>query len=134
MLLRALNLLMALNFLFSVVVQYNDPDPKRWMTIYGSAFLVTLVALLWPTRLRWFYPALVFAVAVVWSLSIAPREIGRFTIPDLFRSWEMKSHVVEEAREMIGLAIVAVWMLVLTIVRWRAERRAVPEGIPAPQR
>jgi hypothetical protein len=36
---RAANLLMLLMFLFSVVVQYNDPDPFLWMTIYALAEL-----------------------------------------------------------------------------------------------
>ena len=38
---RAFNGLMCALFLLSVVVQWNDPDPLRWMAIYGAAFVVS---------------------------------------------------------------------------------------------
>ena len=36
----AANALMLPLFVLSVVVQYNDPDPIRWMSIYGAAAVV----------------------------------------------------------------------------------------------
>lgn len=33
-------------FLLAVAVQWNDPDPVRWMAIYGAAFGVCLVVAL----------------------------------------------------------------------------------------
>lgn len=121
MLFRALNILMALNFFFSAALQYNDPDPRRWIAMYGSAGLISAYAAFQPAGYRWYVTGLLFLAALAWALSIAPRVVGRFAPGDLIRSWEMKDHVVEEAREMIGLLVVAAWMLVLTIVRWRAQ-------------
>jgi hypothetical protein len=117
---RALNLLMALLFAFSVVVQYNDPDPIRWMAIYGAAMVVSGLTAWHPLLLPWFAPAIVAVVALVWAATISPRALGRIPLSEMFRSWEMKDSTVEENREMFGLLIVAVWMIVVMIVRLRA--------------
>ncbi|HMC54329.1 MAG TPA: transmembrane 220 family protein [Gemmatimonadaceae bacterium] len=37
----------------------------------------------------------------------------------LFSQWEMKDIHVEEAREMYGLLIVAVWMAAIAVASWR---------------
>jgi hypothetical protein len=43
---------MAVLFLVAAAVQYNDPDPLRWMAIYGLAGLACLLALAgWLPRL-----------------------------------------------------------------------------------
>jgi Transmembrane family 220, helix len=34
---RVINWVMAVLFLFAAVVQYNDPDPVRWMAMYLAA-------------------------------------------------------------------------------------------------
>jgi hypothetical protein len=39
MLFRVANAVMTLLFLVATFVQYNDPDPIRWMAIYGSSGL-----------------------------------------------------------------------------------------------
>jgi hypothetical protein len=114
MLLRLANWVMTACFLFSVAVQYNDPDPIRWMLIYGLAALGCILKL--RHRLRWHFPAVVGATAFVWAVSIAPRVIGKTTFGDMFQSFEMINPIVEEAREMGGLLIVAAWMGVLVVV------------------
>ena len=114
MLLRVANWVMTAAFLFSVAVQYNDPDPIRWMLIYGLAALACILKL--RHRLRWYFPAALGATAFGWAASIAPRVIGKTTFGDMFQSWEMINSVVEEAREMGGLLIVAAWMAVLVVV------------------
>ena len=116
------NGVMLLAFLFSVVVQYNDPDPVRWMAIYGAAAAVCTVEL--RRRTRMIYPAMVGAVALAWAGTIAPRVLGVVRFGDMFAEFEMKNAGVEESREMYGLLIVAVWMaLVGVAVRLRRESR-----------
>lgn len=39
-------------------------------------------------------------------------------ISSLFAAWEMKDLRIEEAREMYGLTIVGVWMIVIVGVKW----------------
>ena len=41
---RLLNGLMAVLFAVAVVVQFNDPDPLRWVAVYGAALTVSALA------------------------------------------------------------------------------------------
>jgi hypothetical protein len=109
--LRILTVLMALYFLYAVAMQYNDPDPVQWMAIYGAAALACVLALV--RRLWRWYPVGVAVVAAVWAVTLAPGVIGHVAPRDLFAKAGMLTPRVEEAREMIGLVIVVVWMVVL---------------------
>jgi hypothetical protein len=109
--LRILTALMTVYFLFAAVMQYNDPDPVRWMAIYGAAALACWLALV--RRLWRWYPAGVALAAVVWAATLAPGVIGHVAPRELFSETAMLAPAVEEAREMLGLLIVAVWMGVL---------------------
>jgi hypothetical protein len=111
---------MAVLFLFAGAVQYNDPDPIRWMAIYG---LAALACGLWlARRLPGWMPAVVGLVALGWAAILAPGVVGRVSIGDLFESYAMKSEPVEEAREMGGLLIVTAWMAVLVFAARRPAR------------
>jgi hypothetical protein len=103
---------MALMFTFSVIVQANDPDPWRWMLLYGVAAGACLLA--FRRGLRWWVPAVVGVIALIWSATIAPRVVGRVAFLDMFEEFEMKNAGIEESREMYGLLLVALWMAVLT--------------------
>jgi hypothetical protein len=104
---------MGLLFLIAVAVQYNDPDPLRWMAIYGAA--TAACALDWRGRLpRWLAPT-VGLVALAWTLTLIPKVVGRVELGGLFREVAMASLAIEEAREALGLLIVAGWMLVLVV-------------------
>ena len=118
----AANVIMLLAFLFSVAVQYNDPDPLRWMAVYGAAAAVCCAELVRRTRLG--YPLAVALVALGWAATIAPRVLGVVRFADMFAEFEMKNAGVEESREMYGLLIVAVWMgLVALATGLRSARR-----------
>jgi hypothetical protein len=111
---RAANLVMSLLFLFSAALQLNDPDPARWVAIYGSAAVVcgwmAVAPLLRPAH--GVAPLAVAAVALTWAGAIAWRASGHADLLTLFDAWDMKDTVVEETREMYGLLIVGVWMCV----------------------
>jgi hypothetical protein len=110
---RALNGVMAALFALAVLVQYNDPDPVRWMAIYGTACVVSMIV-----AGRGSAPlavsSIVGVIALVWAVMSAPKSLDLYA--HMFDSWEMKLLSVEEARETSGLLIVAVWMAVIT---WR---------------
>ena len=108
---RIVTILMSLLFLLSVVVQYNDPDPLGWMAIYGAA-LATCLAALWGRMPRWL-PAVVGVAAALWAAILLPTVLGQVSISEMFRETGMATLEIEEAREALGLAIVAIWMLVL---------------------
>ena len=125
------NALMLLAFLFSVTVQYNDPDPVRWMAIYGAAAVVCGLEL--ARRTRGSLPAAVALVALGWAATIAPRVLGKVRFGDMFAEFEMHNVGVEESREMYGLVLVALWMMLvwLAATRRRAQLTrppAVPQG------
>lgn len=115
-----LNAAMLLVFVFSAVVQMNDPDPLVWVAMYGAAAFACVLALM--RRGHWSYPALVSVVSLVWVATYAPRVLGRVPFGSMFGAWEMADTGIEEARETYGLMIVAVWMVVLAVRTARAAK------------
>jgi hypothetical protein len=107
------NGVMLLAFVFSVAVQYNDPDGWVWMVLYGLAAVVCGLALA-QRRYRVLAGALL-AASLLWAATLAPRVLGNVRFTEMFGAFEMKNIGVEESREMYGLLIVAVWMAVLTV-------------------
>lgn len=120
---RVITIVMMLVFVFGAAVQYNDPDPVGWMAIYLAAALVCLLALRrWPPR---WLPWTIAGVAVLWAATFIPGAIASRVRPDeLVEEFEMASPVIEEARELYGLLLIAVWMVVLAIMSRRARIRA----------
>ena len=76
--LKYVNYVMILAFLFSVIVQYNDPDPLVWMLIYGAAMIACILFTL--GKLPSFLPIMVGVVALVWMLSLASQVIGKVEV------------------------------------------------------
>jgi hypothetical protein len=111
---RVVNRIMAALFAFAVVVQYNDPDPLVWMSIYAAACAVAAVRA-YKGSVPLAAPAAVSLVALVWGIAIA----GGVRNPDIYRhmfdAWEMRSAPIEEAREASGLLIVAGWMAAILV-------------------
>lgn len=116
------NYVMAAVFSFCVVVQYNDPDPVQWMTIYG---LATIACILYITRkLKWYISAAIGLAALIWAATILPDVVGKPTDwPHVFGTMHMISPTVEETREIGGLLIVVSWMLILTFAVRRGTKK-----------
>jgi len=117
MVFRALSGLMAALLAFAAAVNFNDPDPVRWVAIDGAACVVSIVAAA-TGSVRTALPAAIAVVALVWGIAIAVRVPSLEVYTHMFDEWEMKSPTIEEAREACGLFIVAVWMAVVTAVVW----------------
>src|SRR3982751_1475020 len=117
---RAVELLFALLFLFGAAVQYNDPDPIRWMAIYLSACAASVMAAF--NVGPWWFAILVGLIALVWALTLAPRAFPNVRLGELVEQWEMKDVRVEEGREMYGLFIIFVVMTLVALGRWLAAR------------
>jgi hypothetical protein len=114
------NYLMAAAFLFSAIVQYNDPDPARWILIYGLAFVACVLAI--TRRLSWMFPAAIGIAALAWAITLAPGVVGRVAFAELFEAFEMKDERVEVAREVGGLLIIAFWMAALVLHSLRKRK------------
>ena len=117
------NGIMLLMFVLSAVVQFNDPDPVRWAAMYGAA--ATVCALELRRRAPAWVPPVLAVIALVWAGSLYDRAHA-VPLSSLFSEWEMRDALIEEAREMYGLAIVAIWMMVIAGVTWARARIAAP--------
>jgi hypothetical protein len=122
---RVADAVMLVLFAFGAAVQLNDPDPVRWIAVYGLAAVACLVSLL--GHFHWAFPALLGAAALAWAATLAPHVIGRVPFGDMFGAFEMKDVGVEESREMYGLLIIAAWMAVLAL-RARRDRATFSGG------
>ena len=94
-------------FLLSAAVQYNDPDPYAWMTVYTAAAVVCLVPV--TSRYRSGMAWLLASVACFATLRIAPEALALERVGDLTASMAASRPEVEAAREVLGLAIVSLW-------------------------
>ncbi len=116
-----LNVVLTVAFLFSVLVQHNDPDGLVWIGIYGAAAAVCFAFAV--HRMRSWHAYAVGIIALAWAVALVPSFWGHVGLSDLFGSFEMKSAAVERAREFGGLLIVAAWMFSLAMSnRWRVLR------------
>ena len=102
-----LNSLFLLAYLLSAAVQFNDPDPWRWVAVYLAAAAMCIA---WFRRRlpRW-YAALLLVASLVWIGTLLPAVVGKVSPQALFESLSMQSRSVEEAREIGGLLLVALW-------------------------
>ena len=106
-------------FLFSIVVQLNDPDPIVWIAIYALASAATVLGLF--ERGHWAFPAILGVLTLGWAMSIAPRVMGSVPFLDMFGAFEMADVGIEESREMYGLLMIGAWMAVLAVRRARRK-------------
>lgn len=106
-------------FAFAAAVQLNDPDPIRWTALYLAAAGLSLAAAFGRTPRRW--AAALGLAALGWGALIAA-DANLVLLRNIFDSWEMKDPGVEEARETLGLLIVAAWMAVLALAPARRSR------------
>jgi hypothetical protein len=118
---RLLHGVMAALFFFGAAVQFNDPDPLVWMAIYVAAAIACVLAA--TRRLRWWFPAIVAAIAFVWAATFVPTVLPSVRITQLFAAWEMADTRIEEGREMYGLLIIFGYMTLLAVTH-RGRQRA----------
>jgi hypothetical protein len=113
----------ALLFAFGAAVQWNDPDPLRWMAAYLAVSTLCVAA---ATGRVWIAPsALVFATLVVWLAVWSPAM--QHTSLEALQSFGMSgAEAEEEVREAWGLALLVVWTGVLLVTALRRSRPSPP--------
>ena len=114
MALRIFNTLFLLAFLASALLQYNDPDALPWVIIYLASSMLCVLA--YGKNAVRLVAALLLAVSLVWIGILLP-SLGDVSLAEIFESVSMQTRAVEEAREIGGLALVALWAGVLAVVR-----------------
>ena len=112
---RYVSWLMAALFAICVALQYNDPDPIRWMLIYGAAMVVSIV--LPAKRAVWPIGIVVGLAALTWAIVLTMHVWGVIQLDDLWKKMSEKGGAVEEGREAGGMWIEAVWLLAVSAFR-----------------
>ena len=121
---RTSNRVMAVLFLISAALQFNDPDPLRWAAIYGAAGFACLAA--GRFRYSWPLPTGVGLLALLWAAWLSP-NLPQVRLRDLSRSMHAETPSIELGRELLGLFIVLGWMVFLVVVSLR-ERSSRPNS------
>lgn len=113
---QSLNALMAIAFVASAVVQYNDPDPIPWVVTY---LLSAALCVGWArdrVSLVWFVvSALTSLLTALFVVSAAPPGTPVWSAVG---DWQMNTAGSEVVREAGGLLLVATWMAVLAGWSW----------------
>jgi Transmembrane family 220, helix len=120
---RVANVAFAALFLFSVAVQYNDPDPLQWVAIYAAAFGCCVAWQL--KRLPRVAPWVVLLAAVGWGVAIFAGLHLEVPFGEAVTDWKMHAGGSEELRESMGLGLVAAWMAALA---WKAGAGPAPRS------
>lgn len=107
------NLLIAFLFAWFAYVQLNDPDPERWILMYGSVALLWLLA----AFQRYFIPLIYLGLVIsaIWMFSLLPDFIDwlQSGADSIVESMKAEKPHIELTREFLGLVIVifALWGL-----------------------
>lgn len=116
---RYVSMLMLAIFVLSMAVQYNDPDPIRWMAIYAVPAVYAGLAI----RGIHHWSAVPVSVGFLWGVLYWMPGTPIENPMNLMTDVKMVNLGVEEWREDGGLMICAGWMVVLSVV-WAVRRRA----------
>lgn len=115
---RVLNAAWCLLFVYAVSVQFNDPDPVRWILAYGAGAVLSgwAAALGWaPVRITagWGAASAAFAVLDLAFGTGQTEPMGFVGGPHPGGSPYWGAFRDEVAREVGGLSLMAGWMVVL---------------------
>jgi len=117
--------LLMLLFVFAAALQYNDDDALRWGAIYLVAAGCCVAAMV--GKLKWWVPALVAIICAGWAAFYVTDGAWAMPFREMFAEWQTKSPRAIEARDMLGLGVIVVWMIFLTL-----NARRKPEELDRP--
>ncbi len=106
-------LVMAAIFLFSVAVQYNDPDRLLWISIYAVGLVLTIMHLCSKVSFVWLLATSLLGIVGVVYLSLSIRDVE---FEKVFLSLNMQGCGVEEVREAGGVLLQSLWLAYLAYV------------------
>lgn len=105
MALRYFSLFMALVFIYFAVVQYNDPDPHIWIPIYLYAMVLSFLYFRnQGNKIILLVSAVVYLAGAIYMW---PEQWEGVALQN-----GMKTVNIEEGRESLGLAVVAITLLI----------------------
>jgi hypothetical protein len=114
------NLCLTALFVFSAIVQFNDPDPLLWVALYTSVALICGFAAFGKYN-RW--AILLVMAACLYELSTLAPAFSQWIkdgMPSITESMKASSPHVELVREFLGVLICFV-VLVFQYIRCRTQ-------------
>jgi len=120
-LLRLIHAAMALLFLFAATLQFNDADALPWIAMYVAAAVPCVLVVI--GRPRRVLAIGVGVIALLWSGVYLVHGAAGVAPSAMFSEWTMRDDQVRAARELYGLALIALMMLV-SVVTTRSKPRA----------
>lgn len=102
---KALHIVIAIVFLLFAGVQYNDPDPLTWGTMYAFVGIIAGLAA-FGKYYKWL-TLVGLAVVVIWMLSLLPSFIHwiQMGMPSIVEHMKAESPHIEYTREFLGLVL-----------------------------
>ena len=104
-------------FLLSAGLQLNDPDPLRWIGVYGLA----AIAMVFPEGSAAIAcsRALLAVLCLGWAALLWNEVPAGASLAELFGPMESRGGRVELGREVGGLLVVGVSLAIAATVAWR---------------
>ena len=102
---KIINIILAVLFILFAIVQYNDPDPYRWIAFYGLVGLVSIFAIFGQYR-RWVILA-GLAIFIIEFVRLMPEFINWINMgaPKITGTMKTEEPHIELTREFLGLLI-----------------------------
>lgn len=102
---KTLNIILAVIFFSFLVVQYNDPDPLIWMTIYGIVAAVCALA-----AFKKYYIWLILLGLAVCTVELTTTVAGfkewiHLGMPNIAETMKAEKPYIEYSREFFGLVL-----------------------------
>ncbi len=113
---------MAVLFLYSIAVQYNDPDALLWMLIYSVGLVLTILHLYEKASPALLLVASLLGICGVTYLTLSIQDVE---LDNLFSSWNMRDRGVVQVGEAIGLLIQSLWLAYLVVANKKTPRTSV---------
>ena len=110
---------MAVLFLYSIAVQYNDPDALLWMLIYSVGLVLTILHLYEKASPALLLVASLSGICGVTYLTLSIQDVE---MDNLFSSWNMRDRGVVQVGEAIGLLIQSLWLAYLVVANRKTSR------------
>jgi hypothetical protein len=93
----------------AVGLQINDPDPVRWMIMWGTAAIA--IGVLPARRVISLVAIGIGLIAAAWAAYLSQQVLGVIHFSDLFSKMSAKGGAVEVGREAAGLVVISVALL-----------------------
>ncbi len=124
---KVLNILFIILFLFSAVLQYNDPDSYIWMPIYLYGALLCFLALKKRYNIILYITGLLvyssYAMYLFFEKNGVLSWINEHDSENIVQSMKATKPWIEETREFLGLMILIVALI--TNMIWLSHKKGL---------